>query len=53
MSLWCTECANRVYVRKGCPRCGPMAGTDRVPPLDGYIWTGEGNEKPFDRGKDR
>lgn len=42
MSLWCRECASRVYDRKGCPKCGPMAVIDSVPPIRGYLWMGVG-----------
>lgn len=53
MALFCTECAQRVYTRKGCPR-DPMAAIERIPPLDGYAWFGEAPaEQPFSRGKKR
>lgn len=51
MSLWCEE-GCRVRDRNGCQK-HPMAPVERIPPLDGYIWFGEQEEKPFQRGRKR
>ena len=49
-ALFCADCCRRVRTREGCPKC-PMATVDCVPPLDGWMWFGEGEEKPFSRGR--
>ena len=51
MALFC-EYGCRVRDRKGCPK-HPMAQVERVLPLDGFMWCGESDERPFDRGRER